>query len=656
MTHRRLALAAGLLVAATLDAQPAQPTLGTRAAPVIERDGRRFRDLNRDGTLQPYEDWRLAPDVRARDLVSRMTLAEKAGAMMHGTARAEGPMGIAGVGGRYDLAQNTALIAGRGINSVITRLGGDPASLAAQNDALQEIAERGRLGIPVTVSTDPRHHFQYVIGESAQTGRMSQWPETLGFAALGDTALVRRFGDVARREYRAVGIHMTLSPQADLATEPRWSRINGTFGEDADLAARLVRAYVAGFQHGTRGTDSVGVLAIVKHWVGYGAQREGLDSHSAYGRHAAITAHDLSYHVKPFLGAFAAGVAGVMPTYSILDGATIDGRPVESVGGGYNRQLLTELLRGRYGFQGLVLTDWRITNDCGPRCVAGVPAGQQPSFADVGMPWGVETLSKQERFVKAVRAGVDQFGGTEEAEQLVNAVHDGELAESRLDASVRRIMVSKFRLGLFENPYVDAARAATLVGDSSAVAQGLDAQRRALVLLENAGGLLPLGTGARRVYVHGIDPQVVARYGWTVADDPSRADVAIVRIGAPYQTLHPGYVFGAMQHEGDLAFHDGDAEYEAVKRIAAVVPTVVTVYLDRPAILAALRGTARAIVANFGVSDVALLDVIAGRAKPEGRLPFELPSSMAEVEAQRPDLPHDTAHPLYRLGYGLRYR
>ena len=236
-------------------------------------------------------------------------------------------MGAAGVGTSYDTAANRGLIDGAKVTSMITRLGGAPASLAAESNALQEIAERTRLGIPVTISTDPRHHFQYVLGASVTEGQFSQWPEPLGLAAIGDTAVVRRFGDIARQEYRAVGIHMALSPQADLATEPRWSRINGTFGEDADLAGRMVRAYVEGFQHGAKGADTAGVLTVVKHWVGYGAAKEGYDSHNSYGRYATFPGSNLEYHVRPFLGAFAANVAGVMPTYSILEGATWQGQP-----------------------------------------------------------------------------------------------------------------------------------------------------------------------------------------------------------------------------------------------------------------------------------------------------------------------------------------
>ena len=623
-------------------------------APVLQQDGLRFRDLNKNGTLDAYEDSRLTPERRARDLVARMTLEEKAGVMMHGTARTTGPTGGIGFGGQYDTAANRALIDSVKVNSMITRLAGDPAMLAEQHNALQRIAENTRLGIPLTVTTDPRNHFQFVVGATTQANRFSQWPEALGFAAIGDTALVRRFGDIARQEYRAAGIHMALSPQADLATEPRWGRIQGTFGEDADLAGRMVKAYVAGFQHGTAGLDTGSVITVVKHWVGYGAAKDGFDSHSYYGRVAIFPGNNLDYHIRPFLGAFAAHAAGVMPTYSILEGATWNGQPIEPVGAGYNRQLLTDVLRTRYGFRGVVVTDWSVTRDCNERCTSGAPAGERPSFADLGMPWGVENLSMRARFVKAVLAGVDQFGGTERADMLVEAVRAGELTEAQLDTSVVRVLTQKFALGLFENPYVDPAAAARVIGSEAFQAAGLDAQRRALVLLENKGKLLPL-RGPKRVYLHGVDTAAATRAGLTVVTDPAQAEVAIVRLSAPFERLHPQYVFGQFLHEGSLAFKDGDPDYEAFKRVSAVVPTIATVFLDRPAILTPITNGARAVLANFGVSDAALLDVLTGKANPHGKLPFELPSSMEAVAAQHPDVPHDSRAPLYRFGFGLKY-
>jgi beta-glucosidase len=343
-----------------------------------------------------------------------------------------------------------------------------------------------------------------------------------------------------------------------------------------------------------------------------------------------------------------------MPTYSILEGATLNGQPVEQVGAGFNRQLLS-LLRKRYGFEGVVVTDWLVTNDCAELCVNGSPAGERPSFAFVAMPWGVEQLPKVDRFEKAVNAGVDQFGGTEEAQFIVQAVRSGKITAKRVDESVNRIAVQKFRQGLFENPYVDTTKARSTVGKPEFQAEATRAQQRSLVLLENKKDILPLVGPGKRVYLHRFDSAAAAGHGLRVVSDLSQADIAIVRTDAPFQTLHPNYMFGAMQHEGALDFRNGDKEFEEIKRISAAVPTIVTVYLDRPAILTSLKDRVSALIVNFGVSDAALLDVLTGVARPEGRLPFELPSSMEEVEAQRSDKPHDTAHPLYPIGFGLRY-
>jgi beta-glucosidase len=629
--------------------------LGRSSAPILTVDGLQFKDLNRNGRLDAYEDWRLTPEARVKDLVQQMTLQEKAGLMMHGTLRSAGGPGAPGAGKEYDFAAAEKVIVGTAINSFITRLGGDPANLARQNNKIQELAEKARLGIPATISTDPRNHFQYTAGASAERGRFSQWPESLGLGAIRDPELVRQFADIARQEYLAVGITEALSPQADLATEPRWARINGTFGEDAELAKADVQAYVEGFQQGGKGLHPGSVITVVKHWVGYGAQVNGLDSHNPYGRYAAFPGNNFPYHVIPFEGAFSARVAAIMPTYSILQGVEINGQPVEPVGANYSKVLLTDLLRNQMHFQGVILTDWGVTEDCSEKCLNGAPAGVAPSFEGFGTDWGVADLSKEDRFAKAVRAGVDQFGGTEDAAQVVAAVKDGKIPESRLDESVSRILLQKYQLGLFENAYVAPDAAAKIVGNPAFQQQADAAQRRSLVLLKNQNHTLPLKAEGQKVYLHNIDAKVAAAYGLTVVDTPEKADFAIFRVTAPFQILHPGFVFGSRQHEGNLGFLDGSPDYEAIKSAAAKVPTIVTIYLDRPAILTNIQDKAAAIVGNFGVSDANLLEVLTGKAKPEGKLPFELPSSMAEVEAQRGDVPHDTAHPLYAFGFGLAY-
>jgi len=637
-----------------------QPYLGTRGVPIIEEGRLRFKDLDRNGELDPYEDWRLSPEERARDLVRRMSLVEKAGAMMHGTARAAGPMGPAGFGSSYDSAANRALIDSGKVTAMITRLNASAGTIAAQNNMLQEIAEHRRLGIPLLLSTDPRNHVQNIRGVSTGGSVFSVWPDPAGLAATRDTSLVRKLGDIARREYRAVGIQMALSPQADVATEPRWPRVSGTFGEDADLARGMVRAYVTGLQHGMRGLDSTSAAAVVMHWVGEGAARDGLDSQDYDGRYASFApskgSTNLEYHVRPFLGAFAAHVAGVMPAYSILQDATWGGQPIEQVGAGFNKQLLTDVLRGKYAFRGVVLADWAITNDCNARCVRGAAAGERPSAANIGAPWGMENVPMRARFVKAVRAGVDQFGGTERANMLVDAVEAGELAPAQIDSAVARVLTQRFALGLFENPYVDTAAASRVVGSAAFRAAGRDAQRRSLVLLENKGAILPLRGTGHRVFLRGIDPSAVAHDGWLAVSDPAQADVAIMRIGAPYQTSQTQYRTGAQLHEGSLAFTDSTPGFAEFVRVSAKVPTIAVVHLDRPAILTPIQQGARAVIGEFGVTDEALIDVLSGRRRPSGKLPFELPASMDAVLRQRSDVARDIAQPLYPFGYGLTYR
>lgn len=614
---------------------------------MIEQDGLTFRDLDHDGVLAPYEDWRLPAAERARDLLGRMTLAEKAALMLHGTVPAVGPLGALGIGPVYDLEAARRQILKVGVNSMITRLSLAPADLAAQNNALQAIAAEGRLGIPVLVSTDPRSHFKATTGASVAAAGFSQWPETLGLSAIGDEGLVRRFGDIIRQEYRAVGIHMALSPQADLSTSPRWARIEGTFGEDPAHVSRMVGAYVEGIQGGRDGLNATGVAAVVKHWVGYGASRDGWDGHNYYGRFSAFPGGAFQAHVDAFAGAFEVGVSGVMPTYNILQGASVRGQPTEPVGGGFSRLLLTDLLRDQLEFKGVILSDWAITKDCNEVCKTGVP---EQKLGDIGMSWGVEDLSALDRYVLGIEAGLDQFGGEEDPAPLLEAVASGRISEGRIEDSALRILIQRFELGLFDNPFVDEAEAARLVGCADFTAEAEAAQRRALTWL--SGDLAPL-TASDRILVHGFDPAALRARGLTVTEDLADATVGLVRMTAPWQTLHPTYFFGRMQHEGDLDFKPGDPDFERVKEIAAKVPVMVSVHLDRPAILTPLKDMARLLVAEFGASEAAVLDVVTGLARPDGHLPFSLPASMEAVLAQSPDVPMDDPAPLFPIRHGL---
>ncbi len=318
-------------------------------------------------------------------------------------------------------------------------------------------------------------------------------------------------------------------------------------------------------------------------------------------------------------------------------------------------------MRGRYGFQGVILSDWGITNDCNEACRMGAPEGQKPGVASIAMSWGVGDLTKEDRFAKAINAGIDQIGGTEESQYIVDAVRDGKITEARVREAAGRVLLQKFQLGLFEQPYVDEPASELIVGRRDFVRAGQAAQARAVVLLENKPPktsrkpLLPVNPEGKKVFLVNVDAAVARAAGFVVVDDPGKADLAIIRAPAPYQTEHPGYFFGSRQHEGRLNFIDSDAAYAALLRLSPVVPTVFTTTLERPLILTNVKPYATALLGDFGISDGPLLALIIGKSKPEGHLPFELPSSDLAVEQQKSDLPHDSVAPLYRFGYGLHY-
>jgi beta-glucosidase len=577
-----------------------------------------------------YRDSSLPVDERVEILLSQMTLAEKAGLFFQ-TMISMGPDGELSDGDpAFGLPSNAEYVVGRHM-SHFNLLGVAPTAgaIARWQNRLQELAASTRLGIPVTISTDPRHSFSENPGAAFAAGSFSQWPEPLGLAATRDAALVQQFGDIARQEYTAVGIRVALHPQVDLATEPRWARALQTFGEDAELSGELGAAYVRGFQGESFGVGSVSTMT--KHFPGGGPQKDGEDPHFAYGREQVYPGDNFEHHLKPFEAIFAAGGRQIMPYYGMPVGTEH-----EEVGFGFNKSVLTGLLRERFGFDGIVCTDWGLVTDSE---IMGQPF---PARA-----WGVEHLTPAERLVKILDAGADQFGGEKCTELLISLVEDGTLTHERLDVSARRLLREKFLLGLFEDPYVDADAADAVVGSPEFRAAGDAAQRASIAVLSNRDAALPFARGAK-LYVEGIAPEAAAAYGEVVAS-PAEADVAILRLQAPYEER--ATFFENFFHAGSLDF---PAEVIAhVADIAAQVPTVVDVFLDRPAILGPIVDAAHAVVANWGVSAAALLDVLSGTFPAQGRLPFDVPRSMAAVEASRPDVPFDTEDPLFRFGHGL---
>ena len=571
-------------------------------------------------TRFPYEDRGLAVDQRIADLLSRMSLQDKAGIMFHslstvGDLNSPGPFGL----------PSTLSLLDKRINHVNILQAPTARGLAEWVNAIQAHARTQPLRIPITVSTDPRHSFGNNPLADLMAGPFSQWPEMLGFGALNDPELVERFADTVRREYLAVGIRLALHPQIDLATEPRWCRANTTFGQDAAITGRLGVAYVKGLQGAELGGESVSAMA--KHFPGGGPQKDGEDPHFAYGKEQVYPGGKFELHLQPFRELIAAGVAQLMPYYGVPTGLG-----VEEVGFSFNQAIVTDLLREQLGFTGIVCSDWGILS---MTC------------------WGVEHLTYEQRMLKALDAGIDQFGGESAPEVLIGLVMAGKVEESRLDISVRRLLRAKLALGLFDDPFVDVDRAQQLVGTAQAREAGLAAQSAAHTLLLNADGAhhLPLPK-LIKVYAEGIDATTFAGRADIVAT-PAEADVAVLRLVAPWEQRGDPGSMEFFMHAGGLDFTVDQVRH--VREVAEQVPTVVDVYLERPAILTPLKDLGVSLIANFGASDEAFARVLFGEAEPLGKLPFQLPSSMEAVARNRPDVPGDTSDPAFEFGYGLRY-
>ncbi len=523
-----------------------QKLLSYRTIPLLSEHGLQFKDLNKNGRLDIYEDWRLTSEQRVADLVAKMTLAEKAGAMMHANPPADALSGVPGSGSQWNLDTFRELLLTKHITFFLNRLKTSTRDLAEQHNRVQQMAEEGRLGIPVSLSSDPRNQFRSSQGVSTGVGDFTPWPDPIGFAAMDDPQLVQAYADSVRQEYLAVGIRIALSPQADVMVNPRWHRANGTFGTDPEKINRLVTGYVTGMQDGSNGLHESSVLSVVKHWVGYGATGpEGFDAHNHYGRQLYFTADEIEQHIIPFTGAFSANVGAIMSSYGLPpENIVIKGvsEPVEHVGMGFNRQILQALLRDRFGFEGAVISDWHITDDCSSGCLNGVREGETPGVHDIGMPWGVEDLSKPLRFAKAISAGIDQFGGVDTPEIIVSLVEDGTVDIEAVDLAVKRILIQKFQQGLFENPYVDVDKAIDIVGNSHFKSMSQEAQQRSLILIKNEASCLPLSVEkTANVYLYHVEPSILQERGFNVVDSPDEADFAIVALSTPFEKLHPNF-------------------------------------------------------------------------------------------------------------------
>jgi beta-glucosidase len=708
---------------------------------LITVGGFAFKDLNKNGRLDKYEDWRLPFDVRAKDLASKMSVEQIAGLMLYSRhqpvpAGARGPFAgtyngkvFAESGAKAsDLSdQQKEFLNKDNLRHVLVTAVQSPEVAAVWNNNIQALTESIGLGIPANNSSDPRHgtvaNAEFNAGAG---GSISMWPGSLGLAATFDPAIVKNFGHIAATEYRAMGIATALSPQIDISTDPRWNRTSGTFGEDPQLATDMARAYIDGFQTSSGTKEIAGgwghnsVNAMVKHWPGGGSGEAGRDAHYGFGKFAVYPGNNFEQHFIPFTkGAFKlngkTGMASaVMPYYTISYNQ--DKKNNENVANNYNSYIITDLLRKKYNYDGVVCTDWLVTGD--------------ETAVDVfitGKPWGVDHLSIAERHYKVLMAGVDQFGGNNDAGPVIEAYnmgtkeHGEKFMRTRFEVSAVRLLKNIFRTGLFENPYVDPEMAKNTVGKAEFMKAGYDAQLKSMVLLKNKNNALPVQKN-KTVYVpkkftpagrnflgmetpekldYPVNMNIVKKY-FTVTENPDEADYALVFISSPnsglgyskedvkaggngYQPISLQFGEYTATDARDPSIAGGDKfetftnrtyKGKSVKAINITdlsmvtetytkmkgKPVIVSVNMSNPMVFSEFEKEANAILVNFGVQDQAILDMLTGAAEPSGLLPLQMPANMQIVETQKEDVPHDmqcykdSEGHVYNFGYGLNWK
>ncbi|SHE35091.1 glycoside hydrolase family 3 protein [Dysgonomonas macrotermitis] len=692
---------------------------------IITKDGLKFKDLNKNGKLDTYEDWRLPAEVRAQDLAKRMTAEEIAGLMLYSSHQMI-PSPSSGFGAAtynskpfsesganpWDLSdEQKKILKTDNLRHILVMSLQSPEIAARWNNSMQAYAEGIGLGIPGNTSSDPRHASDGVKAEfnAGGNGDISIWPDGLGMAATFDTAVMKQFGEIASKEYRALGIGTALSPQIDLGTEPRWFRIGMTYGESPELTTDMARAYIDGFQTST-GSDEIkdgwgyqSVNAMVKHWPSGGPEEGGRDGHWAFGKFAVYPGNNFETHLKPFTeGAFkldgkTGAASAVMPYYTISYNQSKDGT---NYANGFSKYIITDLLREKYGYDGVVCTDWMVTHN----------EGQTPDQF-MGKPWGVEKMTEDERHYIALMAGVDQFGGNNQVAPVMAAYqmgvkeHGKAFMRKRFEQSAVRLLKNIFHLGLFENPYLNVKESAETVGCPEFMQAGYNAQLKSIVMLKNKSNVLPV-KDKKTVYIpktytpatsnwwglwteptldYPVNMNIIKKY-YNVTNDASKADFALVFVNGPHYNADGGgysindrkaggngYVPISLQYgtytatearEHSIAAGDPvidptitDRSYKGktttvnntmdLNTILTTCdmmkdkPVVVVVNATRPMVFNEFENKVNGIIVRFGVSEQAVMDIVSGKYEPSGLLPVQMPSNMATVEKQFEDVPFD---------------
>jgi beta-glucosidase len=646
---------------------PTQPKLGYRTAKILRKNNLEFKDLNQNGKIDKYEDWRLPIEKRVQDLVAKMTIEEKVGFMLISTSRLAGDFSfqqnapkveITNGFNEEDLVQSVnmfskkplpyPMLSAAGTTKGVTknhlrhfilRANTSAKVLAEWANNLQALCENSRLGIPAIIASNPRNHITVdaSIGLSVGTTVFSKWPGELGLAAMRDLKLTREFADIARQEWAAIGLRKGYQYMADLATEPRWQRIEGTFGEDANLVADMTREVVLGFQGTKLGEKSVALTT--KHFPGGGPQVEGQDPHFDWGKDQHYPGNMFDYHLKPFQAAIDAGTSSIMPYY-----AKPIGTKYEEIAFAYNKAIIKDLLRTKMGFKGI------INSDTGPIEM---------------MPWGVENLTILERYQKAIDCGVDIFSGSADPSLLLETVKKGMVSEVRINESVSRLLREKFALNLFENPYVDAVEAEKIVGNAEFQKRGDLAMRKSIVLLRNQAKTLPIAPKTK-VYFESYYDNGRTKTPFTVlkpANNPwnfefvstkEEADVVIL-----WLTPNGGSLFNSTPAPIDISLSKNKIDVARVNEITSSKPTVVVINYTSPWMISEIdNGNLKTVLATFGTTTDAILDVVSGAFNPTGKMPFTTPISQKAILENQSDVPgfmKPKGYALFTFGDGIGY-
>lgn len=654
LLKRGASLLASMVLASTMftgaalaeSEKPEQPVLAPRVKSIIEADGYQFIDLNGNGALDVYEDWRMDADTRAADLVSQMTVREKIAQMQHPTylPRADGK--IAPYLQKYCTDYGIGMLLIRELNSVETA--------ATTMNTVQEYAEASRLGVPVLVSMDSVHGLSYVSGATV-TGH------NLALAATRDEELVTKLAEIARDEHIAIGVRMTLSPESDIASEPRWGRVMETFGEDPDLVTQMVRAQIVAFQNGEDGLNPDGIVACIKHFPGAGPQMDGKDTSPIVSDEET-----LQIHLKPYYAAIDVNVGSVMPYYSVPLALDMENSAIGS------KAALQDLLREQMGFEGIIQTDWGM--------IWAIQEG-------LGTMTGEEVSDEEAIIIGVTQSRVDGIGGESIRliDQMEEMTEEGKIDEDILTAAATRIVKAKFQLGVFENPYCDVEYAVSFVGNEEHTKVNLEAAEKAMTLLKNDGALPLTANVGQKILVCGprAGDMMSLVGGWSseqegltiaaavaeyagendtvtyIADDVTAiaeaakdADVVIVSVGEPSYQHDPPWSYDTLEITASQ-----QEILEAVKaNTNGQIITVVTG--GRPYILTWCDENTNAILEAYYPGQqggIAIAETLFGLNNPTGKTPLQFPRDMESVNDQSGDVSFDLENPLYDYGWGLSY-